>query len=241
MGCDIHSVAQVLKGLKWKTVLQDVAGDNRNYDTFAVLANVRNGYGFAGCDTGDGYEPICEPKGFPEDFLLRPDDESVHLFHSYTPTEGYDWLSKPEDAAQKKQYIDEAENKTEMWMGDHSFSWHTLAELKAYIKRMADKRTKKRGYVTEEVYKTLDGIKAPESYCGGVGGRDLVQMSAKEYEYLKKTHSLPPDKEIYIQYEWIVGYTDNTYLDEIVESLERLKEKHHVDDANVRMVFGFDN
>lgn len=41
--------------------------DNRNYDVFAMLADVRNGYGFAGCDTGDGFRPIASPRGLPLD------------------------------------------------------------------------------------------------------------------------------------------------------------------------------
>lgn len=40
---------------------------SRNYDLFAILANVRNGYGFAGCITGYGFIPIKEPQGVPED------------------------------------------------------------------------------------------------------------------------------------------------------------------------------
>jgi hypothetical protein len=39
----------------------------RNYDLFAILADVRNGRGFAGCPTGGGFNPIAEPKGIPED------------------------------------------------------------------------------------------------------------------------------------------------------------------------------
>lgn len=38
----------------------------RNYIEFAILANVRNGRGFAGCDTGDPVKPISLPKGLPE-------------------------------------------------------------------------------------------------------------------------------------------------------------------------------
>ena len=41
--------------------------DVRDYDLFAMLADVRNGRGFAGCVTGDGFEPISKPKGLPED------------------------------------------------------------------------------------------------------------------------------------------------------------------------------
>lgn len=40
---------------------------DRAYDVFAVLADVRNGVGFAGCNTGDGFQPISEPRGLPED------------------------------------------------------------------------------------------------------------------------------------------------------------------------------
>lgn len=39
----------------------------RNYDLFACLANVRNGRGFAFCDTGDGFIPISEPRDLPDD------------------------------------------------------------------------------------------------------------------------------------------------------------------------------
>lgn len=37
--------------------------EHRDYDAFAILADVRNGRGFAGCDTGDGFTPIANPKG----------------------------------------------------------------------------------------------------------------------------------------------------------------------------------
>lgn len=41
--------------------------DDRNYAVFAVLANVRNGRGFAGIFTHIPIEPIDDPRGFPED------------------------------------------------------------------------------------------------------------------------------------------------------------------------------
>jgi hypothetical protein len=42
---------------------------NRNYSAFAILTGtVRNGTGFAGCDTGDGFHGIVsEPRGLPDD------------------------------------------------------------------------------------------------------------------------------------------------------------------------------
>ena len=40
---------------------------DRNYNLFSILANVRNGSGFAGVKTGDGYEPISDCRGIPAD------------------------------------------------------------------------------------------------------------------------------------------------------------------------------
>ena len=76
--------------------------DGRNYDLFAILANVRNGYGFAGVDTGDGFKPIAMPKGVPNDaskyykLLVKQWDGDGHA-HSYftlDELEKYDWNQK---------------------------------------------------------------------------------------------------------------------------------------------------
>lgn len=69
MGTDIHMVVQVKnKSGDWELVSpSEVPGADdyesshssnqwygpRNYDAFAILANVRNGFGFAGCETGE--------------------------------------------------------------------------------------------------------------------------------------------------------------------------------------------
>jgi hypothetical protein len=45
----------------------DEPGSQRHYDWFAVLANVRNGRGFAGVKTGQGFAVIAEPRGIPVD------------------------------------------------------------------------------------------------------------------------------------------------------------------------------
>ena len=48
--------------------------DERNYDLFAILADVRNGYGFAGVETGMGFVPIAEQRGFPDGFGFESDE-----------------------------------------------------------------------------------------------------------------------------------------------------------------------
>lgn len=81
MGCDIHIYVEKREGDQWRSADEwaDEYGegadvpyrkrfyDGRNYDLFAILANVRNGRGFAGVKTGDGFNPISEPRGLPED------------------------------------------------------------------------------------------------------------------------------------------------------------------------------
>jgi hypothetical protein len=95
MGCDIHDYVEVRENGQWKKVgavfpnpyhrpnepegepdedgyawnakKTDHPYKSRNYDLFAILANVRNGYGFAGVDTGNGFVRISEPKGLPSD------------------------------------------------------------------------------------------------------------------------------------------------------------------------------
>ena len=74
MGTDIHSIAQVNRDGRWQTVAIGIDGDQRSYNTFAMLANVRNGYGFAGCRTSTGFPVIHEPRGLPEDLKTNEDN-----------------------------------------------------------------------------------------------------------------------------------------------------------------------
>lgn len=53
--------------LDWGTYFKDPLYVGRNYDLFAILANVRNGVGFAGIPTGTGFNPIAMPRGLPDD------------------------------------------------------------------------------------------------------------------------------------------------------------------------------
>lgn len=108
MGTDITMFAEVRKNKKWTKVgsvfknpwyredrvidewnrpYTDRPYDSRNYDLFAILADVRNGTGFAGCKTSYGFNPISMPKGLPEDItaevkeLLWVMDMQTHIIH----------------------------------------------------------------------------------------------------------------------------------------------------------------
>jgi hypothetical protein len=82
MGCDIHLYVENRTGGKWVSVdlwsnqyseatpsvaYDDMLYHERNYSLFSILANVRNGYGFAGVPTGQGFVPIAAPRGLPQD------------------------------------------------------------------------------------------------------------------------------------------------------------------------------
>lgn len=90
MGCDIHFYVEKKVDGKWVTAdtwyddkynpgqksiypedfMDRTKGpiySDRNYDLFGILANVRNGSGFAGVNTGNGFVPIHELRGVPED------------------------------------------------------------------------------------------------------------------------------------------------------------------------------
>lgn len=110
MGCDIHIFAEVKTEGKWTKVgnifkgwregeLIDEPYCGRNYDLFAILADVRNGRGFAGVVTGSGFNPICEPKGIPDDVSPEIKEDSdrwngdghSHSWLTIQELLNYDW------------------------------------------------------------------------------------------------------------------------------------------------------
>ena len=118
MGCDIHFYVEKrnAESGKWELVdelVREGEGDEswvstdyhksfyngRNYNLFAILADVRNGRGFAGIKTGEGFNPISDPRGVPEDAsegykeLVEcwDGDGHSHSFHTIRQLLDYDW------------------------------------------------------------------------------------------------------------------------------------------------------
>jgi len=170
MGCDIHSVIQIKREWdnRWKTVALDI-GDNRNYNSFAVYADVRNGSGFAGCDTGEGWNPIASPRGLPKDFPVT--EECVH------------GVELPE----------EQKAPMSQWMGNHSHSWLLLSEMLEKWKSLEGKQYEIHGYVDNDEYeRTLAVGKPPTEWCGGTSRTDVVKakwkVPAHERLYMMRNH-----------------------------------------------------
>lgn len=128
MGCDIHLYVekkidgQWISQDKWTKDDDSISvsyGDrfygDRNYDLFAILADVRNGYGFAGIETGEGFNPISKPKGVPGDAsqqylkVVEQWDCDGHSHSYFTLREllNYDWtqVTKLQGFVNLEQFI----------------------------------------------------------------------------------------------------------------------------------------
>lgn len=90
MGCDIHAVFQKQNpDESWTDIPCSEWNQDRHYFLFAWLANVRNGFGFAGVKTGNQIAPISEPRGLPEDFEV---DDSYYQLGDHS----HSWLTLQE-------------------------------------------------------------------------------------------------------------------------------------------------
>jgi hypothetical protein len=119
MGCDIHLYVEKRVNGAWESAdkwspneyyseeggnkeqvkYEDAFYNNRNYKLFSVLADVRNGYGFAGIPTGEVITPICSPKELPKDCTDKVKLESEiwgcdghsHSWLTVAELDSYDW------------------------------------------------------------------------------------------------------------------------------------------------------
>lgn len=127
---------------------------DRSDDTFAILADVRNGRGFAGVVTGDGFNIIAEPRGIPDDIS--------------------DTL-KPVDRDEEEEESDERRP----WIGDHSFSWLTYSEIVGFDWTQT---THRQGVVGATEYAEFKKNGRPTSWSGRVWGRDVVHATDEEMD-----------------------------------------------------------
>jgi hypothetical protein len=139
MGCDIHSVAQVKTKDGWKTVEASPGGDDRNYDTFAVLADVRNGHGFAGTVTGEGWPVMFEARGLPEDIELDSDNYldgewmGDHSHSHLTLTELRQILAQFDGKMYKKTGMITKQQAKELKEGKTPDSWCGWTDQAGYV------------------------------------------------------------------------------------------------------------
>ena len=216
MGTDIHGVFQRHDGARWRDVAS-LYEQARHYQLFAVLAGARNGKGFAGIAIGEVVTPIAEPRGLPPEFEVWK-----HNDHPIQTLEQMDPLKRK----YREKYL-EVTAPMEVWMGDHSHSWLTGNEMLAWIESAPE--VVKTGILDRKDYEAWDGVTPPESYCGGISGRDVAQIndSAIEKEQRPEWTHIRCCWQSNLRAE--LGY----FFDEVA----RLVAEH----GDIRFVFGFDS
>jgi len=199
----------------------------RNYVLFGVLADVRNGVGFAGIDTGNAVTPISLPRGFPDDM-----------------SEGARALLGD------NRYDDDGDDSLDdIWLGDHSFSWLTLDELLAYD---WDHGALRRGVVSLEDFEARvneHGQSLPlradshpyDHWSGAISGRGISTISALEALSLAQNGGIvaKDDERLHVRDEWVIPLRKQVsdFIDEVMPELEKLAPNP----SDVRIVFGFDS
>ena len=230
MGTDIHSIAQVKRDGRWTTVAIGIDGDQRNYNTFAMLANVRNDYGFAGYRTSTGFPVIHEPRGLPED--LKTNEDNGLLINKTDLVCAWDWggneipIDSPD--ARRVKYLDEEP----MYLGDHSFSWCTLTELRTFIENVAKKtETRIVGIVDLAAYNLhKQTCQRYTNWCGMISGPGIVVESDP-----------PGPRATHVQTSWPVNAAAESRLCEIEAALTLVAERAGVAPEKIRFVYGFDS
>ena len=210
MGTDIHGVMQKKVNGRWEDTPSEY-NEERHYQLFAVLADVRNGYGFAGCQTGDEVRPIARPRGLPEDFAVEDD---LHP------------ITKLEHMSEWCQKYHEEDESLEVWMGDHSHSWLSGQEMLDAFDHLPT--ITKTGILSRAEYEQWDKKTPPPTYCGGVSGNGVVVIGsiAEAGSHPEWTH---------IRCTWQRDLNDE--LAYFFDEVRRLVDLH----GDIRYVFGFDS
>lgn len=92
MGTDIHGFLESRWSIDRPWFRECEIEDSRNYVVFAVLADVRNGYGFAGVETHQPLRPIAEARGLPQDHTTGYGEDVGYEFGDHS----FSWLTLTE-------------------------------------------------------------------------------------------------------------------------------------------------
>lgn len=190
----------------------------RNYNAFAVLANVRNGRGFAGVVTGLPVLPITMPRGLPEDISpeLRWNIDAPN-----TDIEEAGWDS---------------------WLGDHSHSYLTLAELLAYDWDLPKTHVGVVDLPTYEKWKTSGEIH-PDFWSADVSGGGVKVVAESE---VRPGSIIAVDhlaQSVYVRCTWktTIAQSVRSFYPEVTDSLVALAAERGLGHKDIRIVFGFDS
>lgn len=232
MGCDIHAAIEVNDGSDWKPVKlpnryfgtwKDEPmetcrlGFDRNYDAFSILANVRNGSGFAGVKTGEGFVPMSDGRGLPNDISEEAREHACTGDHSDTYVTlndvlAYDWTRTTQKTGVVSAVVFEDWDRRKAW----------LRRPTAYCGDISGPRVK---HVTEsemrEIIKEVFGDRHFEKHA------EAVKALSTQYG------------QYYCQVKWEEPYTHaaGQLWEKWVPLMLKLSREHKA----VRMVMNFDS
>jgi hypothetical protein len=234
MGCDIHFYVEKKENGKWvsadtwtkeegekrKSVNYDKRFyTSRNYDLFAILADVRNGRGVAGCDTGDGFVPISAPKGLPKDVCTEIKTESKgwgsdghsHSYFTWAELFAYDWTrtTKKRGLVSASEYFDWTQGGAKERGEEPDYCGMVGGQFVQVVsKKEMDKKIKALSTLHEKTWKKLEAS---------------VEQNLRD---------------VYCQVEWKISYftAAERFWSNTIPRLLRLGKPE-----DVRIVFWFDN
>jgi hypothetical protein len=195
---------------------------SRNYDKFAILADVRNGTGFAGCVTGRGFEPISSHRGFPDDVDQEFKESYDDWTHSAT------WVSL-------KDFLDYNWDRMTIKSGVI-----TLEEYKKLKDPLSKHNTKTPNSWSGGVFGGNNITISMEEANKVIRG-ELTELTRVNEHFRKEETLTKPINEwkINVQYEWYVKYSEwfDTFIKNWVEPIKELGKKYE----DVRITMSFDS
>lgn len=211
MGTDIHGViARPLTDNKARIL--EVVNLSRDYDSFAVLGNVRNARGWAGTKTGEGFNYISSRRGLPPWYAGN---------HSYV------------------QSLFSEDDEAEPWLGDHSFSHFAVKE---FLDFDWTQKAICQGFVDSAEYAALMQRRQilptarPSTFSGGHGGKTVTEPEMKHAIATNYRHL----DNLFCLVQWEISYylTCTMAWNELMPLLLKYAAGDY---ENTYFIFGFDS
>lgn len=227
MGTDIHMFAERKIGYgekKWASMPVPEKFTERNYRFFAALANVRNGFGFAGVTTHSPIVPITDNRGFPEDISSFGDKWSS--FYNSVDCDEH------EENLIEQHGFDSP--------GDHSAGYATLKEIKEFDRPIV----KMTGQLPWEKYIEWkeSGDNSPHEWCGSCSGNNVVHLSESDLDNMKsQVENLEKGKIVYVVADWDAPLLNDSFMDELIAWMQSYVSEYQGSDEDVRLIFNFDS
>lgn len=237
MGCDIHLYVEKKQDGQWVSAdkwtpnkyageegepdmsveYEDYFYNGRNYNLFAILADVRNGRGFAGCKTGAGFNPIAEPRGVPEDACAEykavtgrwDGDGHSHSYFTVSELLAYDWTQTA---------------KLQGWVNAENFE-----QFMRWNKRQGEGPEESCGDVMGRAIQKISNDEMASHIKAVVGDK-------RGSEFQEAIASLNPNFYTLVKWEMTYAKCCRTFLSETMPKLWKLGKPD-----DVRIVFFFDN